>query len=79
MRTTSIWAVVAPLLLVSALTSVSTMAQDDDNIVILATTTSTDNSGLLDYILPEIEKDTGFDYRTIAVGTGKALQIGRAD
>ena len=54
------------------------MAQDDDNIVILATTTSTDNSGLLEYILPEIEKDTGFDYRTIAVGTGKALQIGRA-
>ncbi|MXZ81292.1 MAG: tungsten ABC transporter substrate-binding protein [Gammaproteobacteria bacterium] len=44
----------------------------------IATTTSTDNSGLLEYLLPEAGRDTGFEFQTIAVGTGKALQIGRA-
>jgi tungstate transport system substrate-binding protein len=43
----------------------------------LATTTSTDNSGLLDYLLPEFKKDTSFEVQTIAVGTGKALRLGR--
>ena len=50
----------------------------DDRVVLIATTTSTENSGLTEYLLPEAEKDTGFDYRIIAVGTGKALQIARA-
>lgn len=44
--------------------------------VILATTTSTQDSGLLDYLLPEFEKETGWKVNTIAVGTGKALQMG---
>lgn len=43
----------------------------------LATTTSTDNSGLLDYLLPEFKKDTSIEVQTIAVGTGKALRLGR--
>ena len=43
----------------------------------LATTTSTDNSGLLDYLLPEFRKDTNIEVQTIAVGTGKALRLGR--
>ena len=43
----------------------------------LATTTSTDNSGLLDYLLPEFTRDTGFEIHKIAVGTGKALRLGR--
>ncbi len=41
----------------------------------LATTTSTDNSGLLDYILPGFEKKTGIRVDVIAVGTGKALKL----
>jgi tungstate transport system substrate-binding protein len=41
----------------------------------LATTTSTENSGLLDYILPVFEKDTGIKLNVIAVGTGKALKL----
>jgi tungstate transport system substrate-binding protein len=43
----------------------------------MATTTSTDNSGLLGYLLPEFKKDTGYDVHVIAVGTGKALRLGR--
>lgn len=44
--------------------------------IILATTTSTQDSGLLDYLLPEFTNDTGWEVNTIAVGTGKALQMG---
>lgn len=44
--------------------------------LILATTTSTENSGLLDYILPKFEEKTGMSVKVIAVGTGKALQMG---
>lgn len=44
--------------------------------IILATTTSTQDSGLLEYLLPEFTKDTGYTVDTIAVGTGKALQMG---
>ncbi|MBY6187386.1 substrate-binding domain-containing protein [Marinobacter hydrocarbonoclasticus] len=43
----------------------------------LATTTSTDNSGLLAYLLPEFEKDSGYPVQVIATGTGKALRHGR--
>jgi len=43
----------------------------------LATTTSTQNSGLLDAIIPDFEEKTGIDVLVIAVGTGKALQMGR--
>lgn len=42
----------------------------------LATTTSTDNSGLLDVLLPEFKQDHGYEVHVIAVGTGKALAMG---
>jgi len=44
--------------------------------LILATTTSTENSGLLDYILPDFEEKTGVEIKVVAVGTGAALQKG---
>ena len=44
----------------------------------LATTTSTENSGLLGYLLPAFEKHSGMPVQVIAVGTGKALRIARA-
>ena len=44
--------------------------------IILATTTSTQDSGLLDYLLPAFTAETGWEVSTIAVGTGKALQMG---
>lgn len=44
--------------------------------VILATTTSTQDSGLLDVLIPEFEKETGYKVKTVAVGTGAALAMG---
>ena len=43
----------------------------------LATTTSTENSGLLQDLLPYFERKTGYTVHVIAVGTGKALRMGR--
>jgi len=45
--------------------------------VILATTTSTQDSGLLDALLPVFEKETGYFVKTISVGSGQALAMGR--
>ncbi|MHB1120518.1 MAG: substrate-binding domain-containing protein, partial [Bellilinea sp.] len=42
--------------------------------MILATTTSTEDSGLLDVILPEFEKVCGCTVGVVAVGSGQALQ-----
>jgi tungstate transport system substrate-binding protein len=44
--------------------------------IFLATTTSTADSGLLDYILPDFEAKTGVKVDVIAVGTGQALELG---
>jgi tungstate transport system substrate-binding protein len=44
--------------------------------IILATTTSTQDSGLLDVLIPAFEKDTGYMVKTIAVGSGQALKMG---
>jgi tungstate transport system substrate-binding protein len=47
----------------------------ESKVVVLATTTSTENSGLLEYLLPVFQTDTGLEVRVIAVGTGKALRM----
>jgi tungstate transport system substrate-binding protein len=44
--------------------------------LILATTTSTENSGLLTYLLPDFEQTYDVEVDVIAVGTGQALQLG---
>ncbi|MFJ5713766.1 substrate-binding domain-containing protein [Neobacillus sp. NPDC093127] len=44
--------------------------------MILATTTSTQDSGLLDVLVPMFEKDNNVKVKTIAVGTGQALEMG---
>ncbi len=49
----------------------------EESRIMLATTTSTDNSGLLGHLLPAFEKHSGYKVRVIAVGTGKALRMGR--
>lgn len=43
----------------------------------LSTTTSTENSGLLAFLLPAFEADSGIRVHVIAVGTGKALELAR--
>ncbi len=51
-------------------------AKVQNKIVRLATTTSTENSGLLGYLLPIFTKDTGYEVHVVAVGTGAALKLG---
>jgi len=50
-------------------------ASAEERKIRLATTTSTDNSGLLDFLLPRFEKQTGIRVHVIPVGTGKALKL----
>jgi len=45
--------------------------------VILSTTTSTQDSGLLDVLIPIFEKKTGYFVKTIAVGSGQAMAMGQ--
>lgn len=53
------------------------VASAQDKVVKLATTTSTDNTGLLAYLLPKFELQSGYQVQVIATGTGKALRHGR--
>ena len=43
--------------------------------IILSTTTSTQDSGLLDVLVPLFEKQTGYSVKTVSVGTGQALAL----
>src|SRR3954452_23874635 len=45
--------------------------------LILATTTSTQDSGLLDELLPQFTRDSGWQVKTLAVGSGQAIELGR--
>ncbi len=45
--------------------------------LMMATTTSTDNTGLLDYLIPHFTKATGIPCKWTATGTGKALKLGQ--
>jgi tungstate transport system substrate-binding protein len=51
-------------------------AQADEKFITLSSTTSTQDSGLFDYILPIFHGATGIDVHVVAVGTGQALAIG---
>ena len=55
-----------------------TPSMADSSYLMMATTTSTDNTGLLDYLAPHFQKDTGIELRWTATGTGKALKLGQA-
>lgn len=47
-----------------------------EKVIKMSTTTSTENSGLLDVLLPEFEKDTGIKVKVFAKGTGAAIRDG---
>lgn len=68
---------ISSLLSAALLTSLSFSTMADEKIIRLATTTSTYNSGLLDSLLPVFEKKFNTKVQVIAVGTGKALRMGR--
>ena len=49
---------------------------DTASVIKMATTTSTENSGLLDVLLPFFKKESNIEVQVIAVGTGKAIKHG---
>jgi len=56
--------------------AIPTQAQAQKNLI-LATTTSTQDTGLLDELIPMFEKKTGYFVKTIAVGSGQAMAMGQ--
>lgn len=52
-----------------------TALAEEKGVLMMATTTSTDNTGLLDYLAPLFLEDTGWELRWDAVGTGEALKM----
>lgn len=77
-------AVIRLVLLLAAILTVgpAAVAQTPSTTVILSTTTSTQDSGLLDVLVPIFERKSGYTMKAIAVGTGQALALaarGEAD
>lgn len=66
----------AAAILAAVLAAASSPAPAQDFITV-ASTTSTEQSGLFKYLLPEARKATGIEVRVVAVGTGQALDMGR--
>ncbi|MDQ6621261.1 MAG: substrate-binding domain-containing protein [Pseudomonadota bacterium] len=52
-------------------------ASAEQRFITLASTTSTEQSGLFQYLLPIFEKQTGIHVRVVALGTGQALDVAR--
>lgn len=64
------------LLIISILLAACGSSASSNPTLILATTTSTQDSGLLDVLIPMFEEQTGYIVQTVAVGTGQALKMG---
>ena len=73
----AILAVLMALTLTAGVMVPSVHAAPQQKNVILATTTSTQDSGLLDVLIPIFEKQTGYFVKTIAVGSGQAMAMGQ--
>ncbi len=58
-------------------TVLSASCDNADNDLLIVTTTSTENSGLIDILIPEFEKISGYNVKVIAVGSGAAIRMGR--
>lgn len=54
---------------------IASAAQGSEQYIVVASTTSTQSSGLFDYILPQFEAETDIEVRVVAVGTGQAIRI----
>jgi len=68
--------IVLPVIISVLLGSSFTLIAKEKNII-LATTTSTQDTGLLDELIPVFEKKTGYVVKTIAVGSGQAITTGK--
>jgi len=73
-RLTATWIIAA---VVAAVTLALAPGSQADEFITVASTTSTEQSGLFKYFLPEAKKALGFDVHVVAVGTGQALDMGR--
>ncbi len=62
-------------LMMAAVTLTVGTASAEDRFITVASTTSTQNSGLYEYLLPKFKADTGIDVHIIAVGTGQAIKL----
>jgi tungstate transport system substrate-binding protein len=60
-----------------ALCGAAAGAQADDRSIVVASTTSTQDSGLFEYLLPLFKQKTGITVKVVAQGTGQALDTGR--
>ena len=67
---------VAAIALLTLVAAMAGCGDDGNGSLILATTTSTQDSGLLDVLIPAFERDTGMKVKTLAVGSGEALELG---
>jgi len=67
----------AILLIASVALGACGKAAPDNPNLILATTTSTQDSGLLDVLIPDFQTRTGYTVQTVAVGSGEAMKMGQ--
>ncbi len=67
------YALIAIISIASTVASMTVSAQS----IVVASTTSTEQSGLFPYLLPEFKKATGIDVKVVALGTGQALDMAR--
>lgn len=66
---------IAKLFVTAILTVVlSASSAHASEFIVMQSTTSTDNSGLFDYLLPIFKEESGIDVRVVAVGTGQAIK-----
>jgi len=63
--------------LISSILQTTPFACGKPRAIVLATTTSTQDSGLLDVLIPLFERKTGYFVKTIAVGSGQAIAMGQ--
>jgi tungstate transport system substrate-binding protein len=70
------WSILLAVVALLCMAGISPL-QAKEKALILATTTSTQDSGLLDVLIPIFEKKTGYFVKTIAVGSGQAMAMGK--
>lgn len=73
----TVWRLLGSVAVVALAVACTPADGTDAGPVILATTTSTDDSGLLDVLVPRFEQETGLRLDVIAVGSGQAIELGR--
>jgi tungstate transport system substrate-binding protein len=77
MNRTRFWTLGLALVLLAALSLPACTPKPENPALILATTTSTQDSGLLDVLIPVFEEETGYTVQVVAVGSGEALKMGQ--